>query len=133
MTPNNKSIIGWANFETAKKFALTLNLKSGKEWRKFIKSNKNIEINLPSTADRVYAKKGWKSWGDFLGYDEKYREKATLEEAKVIIKEIKIKDINHWRSYTKSGSFDKRLPRDPHSYYKEKGWKGFRDFIGKED
>ena len=80
MTPNNKSIIGWANFETAKKFALTLNLKSGKEWRKFIKSNKNIEINLPSTADRVYAKKGYKSWGDFLGYDEKYREKATLEE-----------------------------------------------------
>jgi len=33
----------------------------------------------------------------------------------------------------KSGSFDERLPRDPHNYYKEKGWKGFRDFIGKED
>jgi hypothetical protein len=70
MSPNNKSKIGWANFETAKKFALTLNLKSGKEWSKFIKSNQNIEINLPSTADRVYAKKGWKGWADFLGKED---------------------------------------------------------------
>lgn len=53
--------------------------------------------------------------------------------AKEILKEINIKDINHWRSYTKSSSFDERLPRDPHTYYKGKGWKGFRDFIGKEN
>lgn len=127
----NRARLGWADFSEAKKYAVRLNLKSSKEWREFLKSNKNIEINLPSTADRVYAKTGWKSWGDFLGYDDKHREIVGLDEAKEILNEIKIKDINHWRSYTKSSSFDKRLPRDPHTYYKGRGWKGFPDFIGK--
>jgi len=133
VSANNRARLGWADFNEAKKYALRLNLKSSKEWREFLKSNKDIQINLPATADRVYAKKGWKSWGDFLGYEDKYREIVSLDEAKEILKEINIKDINHWRSFTKSSSFDDRLPRDPHTYYKGKGWNGFRDFIGKED
>jgi superfamily II DNA or RNA helicase len=133
ISANNKAKQGWVDFKTAKKYALKLNLKSGKEWKEYIRLNKDLEINLPATAERVYSKKGWKSWGDFLGYEDKYREIVSLDMAKEILKEINIKDINHWRSYTKSSSFDERLPRDPHTYYKGKGWKGFRDFIGKED
>ena len=128
----NKSKLGWVPYEEAREYALSQNLKSSKEWREQIKNNQDININVPATADRVYKKKGWVSWGEFLGYDDRYRDIVNLEDAKDILKEIKIKDINHWRKYTKSNSFDKRLPRDPHTYYKGKGWKGFRDFIGKK-
>jgi len=116
----------------AKKYALGLNLKSSKEWREFLKSNKDIEINLPATADRVYAKKGWKSWGDFLGYEDKYREMLDIDSAKKVVSKLNIKTHIEWRLYTKSASFDNRLPRDPHSYYAKKGWRGFKDFIGEE-
>jgi len=132
-TQNNKARLGWADFKAAKEFALKLNLKSGNDWREYIKSNKNLKLNLPATADRVYANKGWKSWGDFLGYNDRYREILALNQAKKIVSKLKIKNINDWRSYTKSEEFDERLPRDPHTYYEKKGWKGFKDFIGKED
>ena len=133
ISANNRARSGWTDFNEAKKYALGLNLKSSKEWREFLKSNKDIEINLPATADRVYAKKGWKSWGDFLGYEDKYREMLDINGAKKVVSKLNIKTLNEWRLYTKSASFDNRLPRDPHSYYAKKGWRGFKDFIGEEE
>ena len=107
-----------------------MNLKSSKEWKEFLKLNQ-IEINIPATADRVYVNSGWKSWGDFLGYEDRSREIVSFYKAKKIVSKLNINNIKEWRLYTKSDYFDHSLPKDPHSYYKNKGWKGFKDFIGK--
>ena len=133
ISANNRARLGWVDFNTAKKYAVKLNLKSSKEWREYLKSNKDIEINLPATAERVYAKNGWKSWGDFLGYEDRVREILDIDKAKKIVSKLNIKTLNEWKLYTKSDSFDNRFPKDPYTYYAKKGWKGIKDFLGKED
>ena len=81
---------------------------------------------------RGYAKNGWKSWGDFLGYDNRVGEILDIDKAKKVVSKLNIKTHNEWKLYAKSDSFDDRLPRDPYTYYANKGWKGLRDFLGKE-
>lgn len=56
----------YMSYEDAKKSVRLFNIKSNKEWREFIKTNKK-PVSIPSSPDKVYKKKGWISWADFLG------------------------------------------------------------------
>ena len=53
-------------FEEAREYARSLNLKNNIEWRKWSKSEMRPS-NIPSSPNRFYKNKGWKSWADFLG------------------------------------------------------------------
>ncbi len=48
--------IQYVSFEEARKFALTLNLRSGREWSEYIRNNKT-PIKLPTRPDVIYGKK----------------------------------------------------------------------------
>ena len=37
-----------------------------------------------------------------------------------------------WRKYAKSGKLPKDIPTNVWQVYKNKGWKGWRDFLGKK-
>ena len=54
------------DFESAREFARTLGLKGTKEWQEYCTLN-TLPTNSSSRPDYVYKKKGWISWGDFLG------------------------------------------------------------------
>jgi hypothetical protein len=58
-------------FEEAREFVRSLKLKNQKEWRAFCKDQLpekgTLPPNIPSTAHRIYAKKGWKGARDWLG------------------------------------------------------------------
>ena len=131
ISANNRARLGWEDYETAKEFALKLNHKSGNDWREYIKSNKNLKLNLPATADRVYSNKGWKSWGEFLGYDDKKIEFLDFNDAREYVRKLKIISGEKWKEYCKSGKKPKNIPNSPYNVYKDKGWKSFPDFIGK--
>ena len=67
-----------------------------------------------------------------MGYDNRVGEILDIDKAKKVVSKLNIKTHNEWKLYAKSDSFDDRLPRDPYTYYANKGWKGLRDFLGKE-
>jgi hypothetical protein len=60
----------WAPFDKAKKFSISLKLKSPYAWKmKFKELNKDNKIpkNIPSRPEVTYKNKGWISWQDWLG------------------------------------------------------------------
>ncbi len=122
----------YCSFEEAKAFAQQLKIKSWKEWQIFSKSGKRPE-NIPSSPERVYLKLGWNSWGDFLGTgttpakDKKFK---SFVDAKIFCQRLKLKSVNEWRIYCKSGLKPLDIPSAPNHNYKSQ-WKGWADFLGK--
>ena len=119
----------WMSFEDGRDFVRKLNLKSGEDWYKFAKTKKK-PFNLPITVDRIY-KKDWKGWGDFLG--EKEPRFVEFSEAKKFILSIGIRTSIEWKSYYKTNEIPFNIPKRFDQIYKDKGWKGWADFLGKEE
>ena len=116
-------------FEQAKLFVRSLNFSSSSEWREYNKSG-NKPSDIPSFPERKYKEQGWKGWRDFLGLPE--NEFKTFEQAKLYIKSIDIKSKTHWEEWSKNGNRPSNIPSNPQRRYKDKGWKGWKDFFGNE-
>jgi exonuclease I len=56
----------YREFESARAFARSLNLKSQKEWFEYCKQGFK-PVDIPRNVDRTYKKLGWKGFGDWLG------------------------------------------------------------------
>jgi hypothetical protein len=122
------------DFKTAKEYVRKLNLKSNKEWRLLIKTNKK-PYNIPTAPDAVYAKKGWKSWADWLGNGAIANSKmefVDFDTARNHARNLKLNSVKEWNLYSKSGKRPSNIPSNPQNPYKNKGWKGWADFLGKE-
>jgi len=110
------------NFEDARKFAQTLNLKSNSEWRNYCKSG-NKPYDIPATPARTYKNKGWVSEGDWLGtgtiasYNIKFK---TFDKAKKFVHSLNFQNEKQWRQYCKSGKKPDDIPASPSSFYKKK-------------
>ena len=118
------------NFEDAKKFVLTLDLKTVKEWQEYCKLGTKPD-NIPSIPNRTY-KKEWISWGDWLATGRiatinfDYR---TFKEARKFVQQLDLKRQKDWEEYRKSGKKPQDIPSNPHRTYKEE-WKGIGDWLG---
>lgn len=121
-------------YKDARKFVHKLKLKSSKEWTEYCQSG-NKPKNIPKRPSAVYKNKGWKSWGDWLGtgavahFNREYR---SFEEAKKFAQSLGITKQVEWYEYCKSGKKPDDIPTNPQRTYKDKGWKGMADFLGKE-
>jgi len=119
-------------FEEARKFSHSLKLKTAEQWAKYSKSGKKPD-DIPANPSRVYKNKGWISWGDWMGTGfvaSKKRKYRIFQEARRFVRSLKIKNESEWRTYTKSGRKPTDIPADPKQVYKNKGWKGFGDWLG---
>jgi hypothetical protein len=58
--------IKFLNFEKARKFVRSLNLKTHGDWIAFTKSG-NLPSDIPAYPNGVYKNKGWKGMRDWLG------------------------------------------------------------------
>ena len=90
------------------------------------------DFNLPSDPQRVYKDQGWKGLRDFFGLS-----RPTLEEAKELFKaegvygeKLKGKSVEKLYSAFRNEHPDFNLPFNPSQFYKDQGWKGYRDFFG---
>ena len=128
----------YCTFIEARNFARSLNLSSSSQWNEFCKSG-NKPNNIPTDPRKVYRDE-FESMQDFLGYNEviKYNGNKenwlTYEEAQKIIKPLQIKSGKEFKEFRKNKRFDKNtIPSKPDIIYKNKGWKGWADFLGKEE
>jgi hypothetical protein len=121
----------YLNFKNARSYVRKLKLKSSEEYVKHYRSDK-LPDNIPKRPQRNYKSK-WKGWGDFLGTGfvapslRKYR---SFKEVKSYVQKLKLKSSKGWVEHTKSERFPKDIPAHPRGTYKNKGWKGWEDFLG---
>ena len=123
----------WKSFEDAKKYSISLKLKSTTEWREFSKSNEK-PFDIPSQPDQVYKNAGWLNWGDFLGTgriaDQLKKDfYPSYEEAKSYIHKQKLNSNKEWREYVKSDLIPDFIPKTPEKIYVN-DWKSWSDWLG---
>jgi hypothetical protein len=127
-TIKNKNI----SFEESRNFVRNLNLKSQKEWNKYIKSG-NKPDNIPSMPNRIYKNKGWISMGDWLGtFTIASYKKIFLpfEEARIFARNLNLNSQKEWLKYRKSDNKPDNIPSNPYSVYKNDGWLSWGDWLG---
>jgi superfamily II DNA or RNA helicase len=119
-------------FREARKFVRRLKLRSVADWIKYIGSGK-LPKDIPASPDRVYRDKGWKGMGDWLGNGviaPRLRQYRSFREARAFVHRLKLKKQKEWVDYAKSGKLPKDIPASPARVYRDKGWKGFGDWLG---
>lgn len=118
------------SFDDARKFARSLSLRSGSEWKK-LAINKHLPKDIPHDPAKSY-KKEWKGWKYWLGYEEEYRVKSQARNfimAREFVHSLCLKNQLEWRKYLKSGKKPKDIPSLPaRTYHKE--WNGYGDWLG---
>lgn len=116
-----------------KSLAKLLKIKSQADWYQYWKNNQK-PLNIPISPQTTYNKKGWTSWGEFLGTGrvaDQLKDYVSFSEAKIYANKKGIKSISEWRKVTKSKVFPKDIPKSLEGVYKSE-WKGWADFLGKK-
>jgi len=112
------------SFGDAKKYVQKIGFKSKKEFSDWAKT-KERPISIPSHPYTTY-KKEWVDWYDFLGL----KKKRPFKEAREFAQSLNLKFNSDWIRLHKQGKIPKDIPRYPDDPYKNKGWKGWGDFLG---
>lgn len=103
-----------------------LSVKSKSEWYKV-----DIPDFIPRNPREVYIKRGWISWGDFLGtnkiQDNKKINYLSYIDAKKWINESKI--LFKSKLDYKNSNLPTFLPKRPDRYYKNRGWLSWSDYL----
>ena len=119
------------DFESAREFVRKLGLKSGNEWREYVKSG-NKPDDIPSNLDKYYKNKGWISMGDFLGTgriaDQK-KKFLSFNESRKFVHSLNLKSKTDWKNYCISGNKPNHIHSNPNIKYKNE-WKGYGDWLG---
>jgi len=126
------SKLSWRQFEEARAFVHSLNLKSIAEWRKYCEAY-DLSSDIPVRPDYVYRDSGWKSWGDWLGTGfvaYRLREHRPFEEARAFVHKLNLKNTGEWNQYCRSGDKPDDIPTNPGRTYKDSGWKNWWDWLG---
>ena len=121
----------YLNFEEAKTYVHTLNLKRYDDWINFCKDGKKPQ-NIPTNPGSVYKKLGWKNMGDWLGTGRlgtKNRQYWPFTKSRSYVHKLKLKNEGKWRTYTKSGKLPVDIPNTPQKIYTNE-WMGFGDWLG---
>ena len=120
------------DFESAREFARNLKLKTSREWNEYCKSGNKPE-DIPSAPNQIYKNKGWIGWGDFFrtgkvaNYNKKFRD---FESAREFVRSLGFERQSDWFEFCRLGKKPKDIPYSPNEVYKDKGWKGYGDWIG---
>ena len=134
----------YRNFETAKIFVHKLKLKSQKEWIDYCKgflsdTLKLLPVDIPRTPNVVYKNSGWTNLGDWLGTGVKHSRDIKylpFYKARKFARSLNLVSQKEWILFAKgmSKKLNKKLPENipanPAHLYREKGWKGYGDFLG---
>jgi len=144
-------------FEEALQFVRSLKLSSLKEWLAFChgeleKTHGLLPDDLPITPNLSYKGQGWQGLHHWLGIEvthdiqRKNRKRATgavkivflpFNEAREFARSLKLKTSGEWQRYCSGefmntlGTLPENVPKTPRIVYKDNGWCGMSDWLGK--
>ena len=119
------------DFKDARTFVHNLKLESQKEWREYTTSGKK-PAHIPSDPAKVYAKCGWKGFGDWIGTGKiapQFMIFRDFKDARLFVHALNIKNSKEWRKYCKSNLKPNDIPSNPEVVY-SKEWLGYGDWLG---
>jgi superfamily II DNA or RNA helicase len=121
-------------FIEARKYVRALGFKNRDEWISFCKSG-NKPKDIPLSAHIVYKNQGWVGMGDWLGTGNIAKKDILFlnyNKAKKVLFENDIKTRTAYNFFRKQSMPKYLLPAIPERTYKSE-WKGWADFLGKEE
>lgn len=120
-------------FYEARNFVNELKLKNQAEWFNYCKSGERPE-DIPFNPGRTYVGKGWAGFGDWLGTGtiaSRSRQYRSFDEARMYVRKLGLKSAAEWKKYCRSGEKPDDIPTKPYRTYINKGWRDWRDWLGK--
>lgn len=132
----------YRDFQNARDFVRTLNLKSTKEWFLYTKGKiRNLDKkpkDKPTNPRAVYKNQGWVSMGDWLGCGNTatfFNEYRGFNDAREFVRKLHLSSQQEWKKYIKNEVKHlpvkpKDIPNDPRVVYKNKGWISLGDWLG---
>ena len=129
----------YRSFSSARKYVRGLGLKNREEWQAAYQLGK-IPRDIPLKPERAYAEKGWKSCGDWFGtgyIPPGQRSYRSFTKARIFARKLGINSRREWEKYSRLGMRGKvskpdDIPATPARYYKNDGWMGWPDWLGKK-
>lgn len=129
------------SFEEARKFSRRLNFRQKQDWYDYINGVKNSHIpknfDIPDEPSLYYKDEGWAGWNDWLGVEEHPTdyEFQTLRE---FARTLGLKNSIEWQRNIKELRNNlaleiKNMPNRPDIIFKDKGWNGWKDWLGIEN
>ena len=134
----------WRPFTKARKFACSLKLKSIEEWCQYCKGELKgyppKPKNIPASPRRTYKDKGWQGYPDWLGNGRTPQQKKghlPFIEARKLARSLELRSQKEWYQYCRGELKGyppklKNIPVRPGVVYKDKGWQGMLDWLGKD-
>jgi superfamily II DNA or RNA helicase len=119
-------------FEKAREYVHFLSLKNVDQWRRYVNSGEKPN-DIPSDPNRVYKKKGWISYGDWLGtavIASRLLVYRPFNEGRTFAHSLNLKSQKEWRKYCNTGSKPDDIPSAPNNTYFNKGWTSWGDWLG---
>jgi len=114
----------------AQKIVASYGLKNQQEWKDFTKS-KEFPTGVHKSPDRYYEEfvslGAWLGTGTVASGNRVYR---SFDDARAFVRKLKLKNMQQWREYAKSGALPPDIPADPRQYYLTLGWVSSGDFLG---
>lgn len=126
------------DYDEAKKYISKFNFKTWKEFRQWATGLRN---DLPPRPDFIpkspkdtYKDKGWKGIGDWLGTGNVANFNKIFYDfvkARQHVRKLGLKTLKAWQEYSKVNR-PPFIPSHPDQTYKNSGWNGWPDFLGKK-
>jgi len=114
-------------YKEAKKFALSLKLKTFEEWKKV-----KLPDDIPRKFDQTY-KKEFEGWATVLGNGNEKVDFPKYKDAKKLVKKMNIKSQNEYKKWWRTTKSKFNLPGDASKLYIRRGeWISWHDFLGKK-
>ena len=133
----------YRSFEEARDFIHNLKLNSQMEWRQYCKGEMlekgTLPKDIPRKPERAYKENGWKGLGDWLGTGRMANFKRNFrpfDDARDFARGLGLKSVAEWNLFCKGellakGTLPDDIPTAPHRTYRDKGWQGIGDWLGK--
>jgi hypothetical protein len=122
----------YRTFDEARIYVQGFHLTGRSAWRRFIKSEQ-LPPDIPAKPEHVYAKQGWRGWGDWFGTGAlatSQRRYRPFAEAREFVQGLRLGSKREWEEYTRSGELPTDIPRVPRIVYQNEGWSGIGDWLG---
>ena len=121
------------DFDKAREFARSLKLNNQKEWQIYARSDDKPK-DIPSSPEKVYINEfgGYGDWLGTMSISNIKKEFLDYESAKYIISKLNLSSAKDFRTFSKDKKIPLNIPSSPERTYKDKGWKDWVDFLGKE-
>jgi hypothetical protein len=129
-------------FRNARAFARRLGLRSLREWWMWSKGDLPEKgtrpADIPCEPHEIYRDQGWKNWMDFLGTEDRFRLRRAFRsftEARIFARNLGLNSRAEWERWSggdrpEKGSRPGDIPSRPDRRYRDRGWKGWGDFLG---